>query len=140
MLRRLHYDLRKAEKATEKDHPRMIVRDSKVPKLEVRITRAGAKAFYAAFKPQAARIGKLGDQVTGQTKPLRIREYHPDTGARRCPKESHRISDGAAREAGSARRAEGKPRYAVRRGLLFDIYVGLTLLRLGEIIARAGTQ
>jgi integrase len=80
MLRRLRYDPRKADKADATD-ARMVVRDSKVPILEVRVTPAGTKTFYAVFRPAAARIGKRGNPVTGATKRLRIGEYHPDTGS-----------------------------------------------------------
>lgn len=80
MLQRLHYDPRKAEKADASD-ARMVLRDSKVPILEVRVTPAGTKTFYAVFRPAAARIGKRGNPITGKTKRLRIGEYHPDTGA-----------------------------------------------------------
>ncbi len=81
MLRKLRYDPKRAEKAAEDDHPRMIVRDKMVPILEVRVTPGGTKTFYVAFKPRSTRLGKRGFPVMGKAKRLRIGEYHPDTGA-----------------------------------------------------------
>lgn len=87
MLQRLRFDPRKADfdpgnapKAKEKDQ-RMVVRDSKVPILEVRVTPAGTKTFYVVFRPAGGRIGIRGNPITGKTKRLRIGEYHPDIGA-----------------------------------------------------------
>jgi len=81
MLRKLRYDPKRAEKAAEKNHPRMIVRDATIPILEVRVTPNGTKTFYVTFKPRGARLGKRGFPVAGKTKRLRIGEYHPDIGA-----------------------------------------------------------